>query len=117
MAKYFLTDPAALDLVEIYRRSVGQWGERVADRYLADLYDGFAVIASRPESGEARRMRSYPFLMLPVRKHFVVYDRISEGVIIVTVTHQMRDVEAVLAALAPNLAQEIAALKAALAGR
>jgi hypothetical protein len=50
--------------------------------------------------------------MVAARKHFVVYDRIAEGVIIVAILHQVRDVEATLAELAPKLAEEVAALKA-----
>jgi toxin ParE1/3/4 len=37
-ATFLLTRNAALDLRRIYTRSLREWGDDVADRYLADLY-------------------------------------------------------------------------------
>jgi hypothetical protein len=37
-ATFLLTRNAALDLRRIHTRSLREWGEDVADQYLADLY-------------------------------------------------------------------------------
>lgn len=54
-------DPnAALDLRRIHTRSRREWGEDVADQYLADLYVVMGVAAANPEKGRLRQYRSAP---------------------------------------------------------
>lgn len=48
-------------------RSRREWGEDVADQYLADLYAAMGNAAANPELGRLRRYRSAPFLMIPAR--------------------------------------------------
>jgi hypothetical protein len=45
-ATFLLTRNAALDLRRIYMRSLREWGDDVADRYLADLYAAMGVTAT-----------------------------------------------------------------------
>ena len=51
--------------------------------------------------------------MVPARQHFVVYDRIPEGIAILTLLHQVRDFESLIAGLSPSFLQEVEKLKAA----
>ena len=92
-ATFLLTRNAALDLRRIHTRSRREWGEDVADQYLADLYAVMGVAAANPEKGRLRQYRSAPFLMIPARQHFVIYDLVPHGIAVLTVQHQVRDIE------------------------
>ena len=59
-ATFLLTRNAALDLRRIHTRSRHEWGEDVADQYLADLYVVMGVAAANPEKGRLRQYRSAP---------------------------------------------------------
>jgi len=110
---FHLTRRAALDLRDIYDRSRQEWGEATADGYMADLYATMSQAAANPDAGVLRQHRAAPFLMVPARQHFVVYDRIPEGVVILTLLHQVRDIESLIAGLSPSFLQEVEKLKAA----
>ena len=110
-ATFLLTRNAALDLRRIYTRSRREWGEEVADRYLADLYSAMRVAASNPETGRLRLFRSVPFLMVPARQHFVIYDLLPRGIAVLTVQHQVRDIETLIAELTPAFHAEVERLK------
>jgi plasmid stabilization system protein ParE len=101
-ARFLLTRTAALDLRRIHARSVRVWGEEVADRYLNDLYAAMRQAAATPEAGRLRQHRAAPFRMIPAREHFVVYDLLPRGIVVLTVQHQARDIEALLAEFAPT---------------
>lgn len=104
---FSLTRNAALDLRNIHVRSCREWGEDVADRYLADLYVVMRQAAANPEAGRLRQHRSAPFLMLAARQHFVIYDFAPQGVAILTIQHQARDIEALIAEFTPSFYAEI----------
>lgn len=110
-ARFFLTRNAALELRKIYARSVRDWSESVADRYLADVYAAMQRAAERPEAGRLRQIRSAPFLMVPVRQHFVIYDIVPGGIAVLTVQHQVRDIETLIAEFRPALLAEIERLR------
>lgn len=110
-ATFLLTRNAALDLRRIYTRSRRNWGDDVADRYLSDLYAVMGVAAANPEMGRLRQYRSTPFLMVPARQHFVIYDLVPQGIAVLTVQHQVRDVEALIAELTPAFHAEVERLK------
>ena len=89
-------------------------GEASADRYMTDLYDAMSKVAGNPDAGVLlRKHHAAPFLMVSVRQHFLVYDRIPQGVAILTVLHQVRDIDSLIAILAPAFLQEVDQLKAA----
>ena len=108
---FLLTRTAALDLRRIYTRSQREWGDDVADRYLADLYAAMGVAAANPEKGRLRQYRSAPFLMIPARQHFVIYDLVPQGIAVLTVQHQVRDIESLIAELTPAFHAEVERLK------
>jgi len=84
-ATFRLTRNAALDLRRIHVRSRREWGDDVADRYLADLYATMADAAVNPEKGRLRQHRSTPFLMVSTRQHYVIYDFVPQGIVVLTV--------------------------------
>lgn len=110
-ATFLLTRSAALDLRRIHTRSRREWGQEVADRYLADLYAAMGVAAANPEQGRLRQYRSAPFLMVPARQHFVIYDLVPQGIAVLTVQHQVRDIETLIAELTPAFVTEVERLK------
>lgn len=110
-ATFLLTRNAALDLRRIYTRSRREWGDDVADRYLADLYAAMGVAAADPEKGRLRQYRSAPFLMVAAREHFVIYDLVPQGIVVLTVQHQVRNIETLIAELNPSFNAEVERLK------
>jgi plasmid stabilization system protein ParE len=100
-ATFLLTRNAVLDLRRIHARSQREWGDDVADQYLADLYAAMGVAAANPDKGRVRQYRSAPFLMVPARQHFVIYDLVPQGIAVLTVQHQVRDIESLIADLTP----------------
>lgn len=67
--------------------------------------------AVNPELGRLRRYRSAPFLMIPARQHFVIYDLVPQGIAVLTVQHQVRDIESLIAELTPAFHAEVEWLK------
>ena len=57
------------------------------------------VAAANPEKGRLRQYRSTPFLMVPARQHFVIDDLVPQGIAVLTVQHQVRDIESPIAEL------------------
>lgn len=110
-ATFLLTRNAALDLRRIHAHSRREWGDDVADRYLADLYVAMGSAAANPEQGRLRQYRSAPFLMVSARQHFVIYDLVPQGIAVLTVQHQVRDIETLIAELTPAFHAEVERLK------
>jgi len=110
-SNFFLTRQAARALRDIYKHSEKQWGQKTADEYLADLYVAIKQAATKPETGHLRAHRVVPFLMISVREHFIVYDRIEKGIIILTLLHQRRDIERVISELEPSFFIKVKRLK------
>ena len=110
-AAFLLTRNAALDLRHIHARSRREWSEDIADQYLADLYAAMGVAAANPEKGRLRQHRSAPFLMVPARQHFVIYDLVPQGIAVLTVQNQVRDIESLIAELTSAFHAEVKRLK------
>jgi len=110
---FHLTRRAMLDLRNIYDRSEREWGETIANSYMDDLYAVMSKVADNPDFGLLRQHRVAPFLMVPARNHFIIYDRIPQGIAILTLLHQIRDIESLIANLSPTFLQEAEKLKVA----
>lgn len=78
---------------------------------MADLYVAMGVAAANPENGRLRQYRSTPFLMVPARQHFVIYDLMPQGIAVLTVQHKVRDIETLIAELTPAFLAEVGRLK------
>jgi len=110
---YALTRRALLDLQDIYEYSLENWGERRASNYIDALYKAFEQTAAASHASPLSS-RSAPFLMAQVGSHLIIYDIVPEGLIVLTIVHQMRNVEAVIAAMDIDLAAAIDAARASL---
>ena len=109
--RFFLTRLAASDLRAIHTRSRREWGDDIADRYIDGLYGAMRDAAVNPEAGRLRGQRSAPFLMVSAQRHFVIYDVIPQGIAVLTLQHQARDIEPLTAELTPAFLAEIESLK------
>ena len=111
MANFHFTRRANIDLLEIEEYSFRKWGETQTELYMNDLYESFSEIAKNPETGRLRYDRSFPFFMAPVRQHFAIYKPIENGIIIATVLHGRRNIEAIVRNMAVTLSAEIRSIE------
>ncbi len=111
MANFYLVRRAFLDIQEIYDYSFERWGESTADQYIDNLYKTFEKISKTPELGDLRKSRSIPFLMFPAEKHYVVYEPFQDGIILITLLHQVRDIENIIQEFGSGFYDEISLLK------
>lgn len=105
-ARLLLTSTAIQDLVAIEEFSIAQWGKSVAADNLADLEQALARIQAnpellRPEVGFHPQLSFYR-----VNKHFLVCERQSKTIFLLTAIHASRDIPSRLTELAPTLAAE-----------
>lgn len=107
MAGYYLTRRAYLDLLDIEEFSIEKWGDSQTELYMASLYEAFGQMASNPDIGKTRLNRAFPFYMAPAGRHFAVYKVVENGVIIATVLHAKRNIEAIISSMAYKLTKEI----------
>jgi toxin ParE1/3/4 len=87
------------------------WGNTRADRYVDEIYTVFGKVAANPELGRLRVRRAAPFLMVAAGQHFVIYDRVNDAVVVLTVLHQVRDIERILATMRPDFLAEMEAIR------
>jgi toxin ParE1/3/4 len=109
--RFQLTRRAALDLRDIYEYSSAQWGEKQALVYIDKLYAAMARLPSRASAAKARAERARPFIILPVEKHFIVYDQMGGMPVIITVLHQRRDLETIIRDLTQEFLAEVSMLR------
>lgn len=88
---YLLSLEAEDDLVEIYDRSLDDWGEAQADRYLDGLYAAFASLAVRPLAGRMRVEIGADIRSRLYGSHVIFYMAQPKRVDILRVLHQSRD--------------------------
>ncbi len=110
-ATVHLTDRALRDLAGIEALSAGQFGERVADRYLRKLEAGISRIAAQPDLLREEPSFHPTLRFYRVEKHLLVSETgIAGKIIILTLLHASIDIPSRLAELEPNLALEAALL-------
>jgi len=91
-------------------------GAAKARNYIQGFYSAFEKIAAKPGLGEHRRERAEPFVMVNVQSHFVIYHAFPDQVLILTIQHQSRDIEALIGVMRADLLAEIEAFKRRLNG-
>ncbi|SEW36082.1 toxin ParE1/3/4 [Aliiroseovarius sediminilitoris] len=95
-ATYRLTPAAENDLADIWRYGTRTWSADQADRYLDTLITGFELIADQPEISRLRVEFTPPVRIFPTGAHLVVYQVGADGVTILRVLHNRRDLLAAL---------------------
>jgi antitoxin ParD1/3/4/toxin ParE1/3/4 len=96
MSEFVLSIDAEVDLDDIWEY-IAQDSIGAADRWVAKLFDAFAVLACNPGMGHVRRdLTDYPVLFWPVGAYLVLYRIQKKSIEIVAVTHGARDVPSLL---------------------
>jgi plasmid stabilization system protein ParE len=107
MSKFYLTRRANTELFAIESYSIEQWGEKRAAQYMGDIYGALKRISQIPEIGQVHFHSSMPFLMAPAEQHFAIYKAFKKGILIATILHGRRNIEAIIRDMAPALEAEI----------
>ena len=100
-----------MDLAEIERYSVGEWGRKTADKYLDDIQSALDRLKEDPHVLRLEPDLSPGLYFYRVRKHFLVCDYTGEMIIVLTVIHTTMDIPARLAELEPRLESEVRLLR------
>lgn len=103
-----ITRRALSDLRQIQAYSEKKWGAARAARYIDEVYAVMARLAAHPDRASGRKPRGAPFRLITARQHLIVYEVIGESLVILTVLHQMQDIESHLANLTAEFRKEIA---------
>lgn len=107
-----LTQRSISDLREIERYSIGQWGQKVADKYLSDISLALDQISQDPSILSLQPSIAPGLFFYRVKKHFLVCDYHLNTVLVLTVIHATMDLPARLLELEPGLASEALYLQA-----
>jgi plasmid stabilization system protein ParE len=110
-SKFRLTRRAATDLRDIYDLSVERWGVKTARSYIDKLYAAMRSLKAKDDRAKQRKERSIPFSMIPVEKHFIVYEIIDKTPLVITILHQRRNIETIIRNFTPEVLAEIEALR------
>ena len=70
-----------------------------------------ADAAVHPGKGRLRQQRAVPFLTVSAREHYVIYDLVPDGIVVLTIQHQVRDIETLIAELTPDFRAEVERLR------
>ncbi|AOO80098.1 type II toxin-antitoxin system RelE/ParE family toxin [Bosea vaviloviae] len=87
------TPRADQDLVGIYLEGVGQFGQRQAEIYAANLSSCFELLASQPLMARERTEIQPPVRVHAHGSHIIVYAVDEEDILIMRVLHGRRDWE------------------------
>lgn len=106
MAQVYVTRRALLDIEAIDEYSKERWGDRVALRYLADLYAAMKRFEEAPKLLQHRSEYSLRLRFYRVREHLLVCDLIGKDIYVLTVKHCSMDLPHRIAELEPQLVLE-----------
>jgi toxin ParE1/3/4 len=83
-----ISGEAEADLVKIAEYTQSKWGPRQAEVYLAQLEDGFNLLARNPSAGRPCEWILPGIRRFEIGKHVVFYRSEFEGIRVVRVLHQ-----------------------------
>ncbi len=110
-SNFYLTKRALLDIKYIFKYTFDNWSENQAKQYIKELYSSFQKLAATQDLGNLRKYRCEPFLMYPANKHYVIYEPFNDGIIIITITNQVRNIENIVIEFGSTFQNEIEELK------
>lgn len=111
MAKYYLTERAAIHLRQIYNYTVERWGEKQAGIYMQKIVKHFQTLAAKPEIGRSRKDNPAQYFMAEIEKHHAIYRKFRGGIIVAAVLHTKRDIEGIMNQIGSALAFEISIIE------
>lgn len=93
MNSYKLSYKAEQDLEDIWVY-IAQQNQLVADKQIAQILNRFPMLAQFPDIGKTRDNLLQGLKSFPIKLYIIYYLKITDGVEVVRVLHQSRDVEA-----------------------
>jgi len=106
MAEVHLTRRALFDIDAIDLYSIETFGERVAARYLSDLYAGAVRLGESPSLLQAHPGTSLRLRFYRVREHVLICDVIGDRIIVLALRHTVMDLPSRIAELESQLIHE-----------
>ena len=94
MSRYRLTARALRDIDHITDYTLATWGERQAEKYLAELDQRFRWLAQNPNAGRVRDEVGEGYRSFPQGAHVIFYLIDSDGLAIIGVPHSAMDIGA-----------------------
>ncbi|KJS09119.1 MAG: plasmid stabilization protein [Gammaproteobacteria bacterium BRH_c0] len=89
---YRITPRARDDLIEIARYTSNKWGSQQRNRYLKNLELRFLWLADNPHLGKERQDIHGGYYCYPQGEHLIFYLLQPQGIDIIGIPHQRRDV-------------------------
>lgn len=93
MIDLVLSEAAAADLADFLSFGVEQFGEDVAEAYVAGFEASFTLIGRHPFAGAVHDEIRPPIRSFPHGSHRIYYDVVDHQVIVQRVLHKAMDVE------------------------
>jgi plasmid stabilization system protein ParE len=100
-----------VDLTEIERYSVKEWGRKSADKCLDDIQSALDRLKEDPDILRLETDLAPGLYFYRVGKHFLVCDYPGDMIVVLTVTHTSMDIPARLTELEPRLESEVRLLR------
>ncbi len=94
MRRYFLSNLARQDLIDIAAFTEIRWGVAQRDRYMRALEQRLAATAARPSTGRRREELGAQVRSALYGSHLIIYRPASDGIDILRVLHAGMDVPA-----------------------
>lgn len=92
MNSFRISNQAEKDLEDIWVY-LAQQDEILADRKIAKILDRFPMLAQFPNMGRKRDELHIGLRSFPIKPYIIFYSQIPEGLEIVRILHQSRDIE------------------------
>jgi len=90
--RFRISNQAEKDLEDIWV-DLAQQDEILADRKIAQILDRFPMLAQFPNMGRKRDELQTGLRSFPIKPYIIFYTQILEGLEIVRIFHQSRDIE------------------------
>jgi len=92
MTSWLIRPAAEADLTSIWDYSVETWGIAQARRYLGDIERAFTDLCDSPIRGRPFSELKGGLWRYPCGSHVILYERTDQGITIVRVLHNTRDI-------------------------
>jgi plasmid stabilization system protein ParE len=106
MARLTLSRRAALDLIEIERYSIEQWGKKTAAGYLLEIEEALRLLKDHPGLLREKTEVSENLKFYRVGRHFLVCAVEVENIYVLTVKHGAMDLPERIREIEPALIHE-----------
>ncbi|MEO1427637.1 MAG: type II toxin-antitoxin system RelE/ParE family toxin [Cyanobacteria bacterium J06633_8] len=93
MNSYKLSHKAEQDLEDIWVY-IAQQNQLAADKQIAQILNRLPMLAQFPDMGKTRDNLLQGLKSFPIKPYIIYYLKITDGVEVVRVLHQSRDIEA-----------------------